>query len=121
MNILVVDDDPIHVKLATEVLASEGHQVTTVKTAEKAQEAIEMKKPEVIILDLSLPGMNGLALLRNLKHNSETRGIPVITVTSYPSKWNERDAETAGCDSYLRKPIDIHELIRLVAEVRQRK
>src|SRR5207302_224919 len=80
MNILVIEDEPASRKLATLVLASGGHQVVDAPSAEEAVKTVHHAQPEIILLDLALPGMDGLALARQLKNDSNTRHIPIVAV-----------------------------------------
>jgi len=117
MDILVIEDDPIDRKLVAVVLATSGHVVRERTTAEEAIEAIATYKPDLVVLDLRLPGMNGLDLTRKLKSRPETRGLPVVAVTAFPELF-ERDALIAsGCDAFLVKPIDTRTFSQSVAEV----
>ena len=84
MNILVVEDNPSHLKLARLVLSAAGHKVSDAEAAEQAFNSIKQEEPKVILLDLILPDMDGLALVRKLKADPETRDIHVIVVTAYP-------------------------------------
>src|SRR5437764_478107 len=106
MNILVIEDEPISMKLAHLVLAMEGHNVSDADAAEKAMEAIKKNRPEIILLDLALPGMDGLALARKLKQDPETQDISIVAVTAYPDQFSKKAAMEAGCDAYIVKPID---------------
>ena len=90
MNILVIEDEPTSRKLATLVLSSSGHKVVDAQSAEAAIEAVCRSQPEMILLDLALPGMDGLALARQLKGESKTRHIPIVAVTSYPERFPGR-------------------------------
>lgn len=106
MNILVIEDEPTSLKLAHVILAAEGHHVQEAGASEKALQLIKKDKPDVILLDLALPGMDGLALARILKKDSQTKDIRIIAITSYPDRYKEIDALTAGCDAYITKPIN---------------
>ena len=117
MNILVVEDNPSHLKLAHLVLSAAGYKVNAVDAAEQAFNSIKQEKPQVILLDLELPGMDGLTLVRKLKADTEMRDIHVIVVTSYPDRYTKKDALAAGCDAYLVKPINTRELPQLVESV----
>jgi len=110
MNILVIEDEPTSRKLATLVLSSSGHKVVDAQSAEAAIEAVCRSQPEMILLDLALPGMDGLALARQLKGESKTRHIPIVAVTSYPERFPREEAFRAGCDAYIVKPIDTRAL-----------
>ena len=117
MNILVIEDNPSHLKLAHLVLGAAGHTVNDAQTAEQALAMIILDKPHVILLDLELPGMGGLTLLRKLKTDSTTRDIQVVAVTSYPERHKKAEAMAAGCDAYVVKPINTRTLPGLVNEV----
>jgi len=117
MNILVVEDNPSHLKLAHLVLSAAGYKVNGVTAAEQAIDSIKQEKPQVILLDLELPGIDGLTLVRRLKADEETRDVHVIVVTSYPDRYTKKDALAAGCDAYLVKPISTRALPKIVSEV----
>ena len=113
----MIEDDPTHLKLAKAVLSAAGHKVSDAEAAELAFYAIKQEKPDVILLDLALPGMDGLTLVRQLKSDSETRAIPIVAVTAYLDRFKKEDALAAGCDAYIVKPIDTRKLPRLIREV----
>ena len=106
MKILVVEDHPADSKLASVVLVSAGNVVTVVIKAEHALAAIERDPPDVILMDLELPSMHGLELVRRLKRDPIAARIPVMAVTAYPARWGHRDAIAAGCNAYVVKPLD---------------
>jgi two-component system cell cycle response regulator len=110
MKILVIEDHAPQLKLAHQVLSTSGHDVSDAAAAEQALTAINADRPQLILLDLVLPGMDGLSLVRKLKADPGTRGIPVVAVTSYPEKYPEVAALAAGCDAYLLKPLNTREL-----------
>lgn len=110
MKILVVEDHPTDLKLAHLVLSAAGHDVSHAEAAEQAFAAIKADRPQLILLDLALPGMDGLALVRKLKADSETHDIHVVAITAYPEQYRRTAALAAGCDAYLLKPINIREL-----------
>jgi CheY-like chemotaxis protein len=118
MNILVIEDDPTHLKLAKLVLSAAGNEVSAGEAAEQGFLAIKQDKPDVILLDLALPGMDGLVLVRKLQADPETRPIPVVAVTaSYLDRFKENDALAVGCQAYLVKPIDTRKLPRVIKEI----
>ena len=110
MNILVIEDEPTSRKLASLVLASGGHQVVDAQSAEAAINAVHQSQPQIILLDLALPGMDGFALARQLKGDPKTRHIPIVAITSYPERFPRDEAFRAGCDGYIVKPIDTRAL-----------
>jgi two-component system cell cycle response regulator len=110
MKVLVVEDHPTDLKLMSAVLSVNGHIVRGTTSAEEAVDAIATEKPDVILLDLRLPGMDGLALARRLKANADTRSIPIIAVTAYPERYRREELLAAGCDVCIIKPIDTRKL-----------
>jgi CheY-like chemotaxis protein len=122
MKILVIEDHPTQLKLAHHVLSAAGHEVSKAEAAEQTFTAIKSDRPELILLDLSLPGMDGLELARKLKADPETHGILVVAITSYPEKYSKAAALAAGCDAYIQKPINTRELSgQLIAVVESGK
>ena len=110
IKILVVEDQPAELKLAVHVLSAAGHEVDRAIAAEQALAAIETNRPTVILLDLSLPGMDGLTLARKLKADRATSDILIVAVTSYPEKFTMAEALEAGCDAFLHKPVSTRTL-----------
>jgi two-component system cell cycle response regulator len=107
---LVVEDTASELKLIQHVLIGAGHQVDGAEAAQKAIETVKLNQPHVILLDLLLPGMDGLRLARLLKADPEIRHIPILALTSYTEFFYEADARAAGCDGFLTKPIDVRSL-----------
>lgn len=114
-SILIVDDNQMNLKLVCLVLQMEGYQVRTAADAEEALEVLANRRPELILMDIQLPGMDGLELTRRLKANPGTRGIVIIAITAYAMKGDEQKALDAGCDGYITKPIDTRSLPGVVA------
>ncbi len=114
--ILIVDDNAQNLKLAKVILLGEGYEVRTAVDAESALSVLESFTPRLILLDVQLPGMDGLALTRLLKADPRRSGIIIIAVTSYAMKGDDQKAFAAGCDGYMSKPIDIEILPRTVAQ-----
>lgn len=117
MKILIIEDQASELKLAHQVLAAAGHEVSGLAAADEAFDAIRQDSPDLIVLDMALPGMDGLALVRMLKADKTTQGIIVVAVTSYPERYSKTLVLDAGCDAYIIKPLstrtlssDLHEL-----------
>ncbi|HEV2287175.1 MAG TPA: response regulator, partial [Steroidobacteraceae bacterium] len=91
-RILIVDDNPTNLKLASDVLRSEGFAVETAQDAEQAQRLLLQQLPDLILMDIALPGMDGLALTRKLKSSESTRGIRIIALTAFAMKGDEQRA-----------------------------
>lgn len=110
MKILIVEDDSTSLKLAAVVLRSQGHRVRQAVSAEAAIAALSDAQPQVILLDLALPGINGLCLARKLKEDKRTKGIPIVAMTAYPRSFSSQQALEAGCDCYILKPVNTRTL-----------
>jgi CheY-like chemotaxis protein len=121
VKILVVEDQPVELKLALDVLAAAGHQVERASTADQALAAIEAEHPDVVLLDLLLPGMDGLTLARKLRADKATRDISIVIITSYPERFPSADALAADCDLYMQKPLNTRTLPAMLSDVVKRK
>lgn len=113
--ILIVDDNPYNLKLARLLLVGEGYDARTATDAEHAMTLIEGFMPRLILMDIQLPGMDGLELTRRLKADPRTQGILIIALTAYAMRGDEERTRAAGCDGYIAKPIDITSLPTVVA------
>lgn len=114
--ILAVDDNLTNLKLIRVLLTTEGYEVRTATDAGEALEVLKTFRPRLILMDLQLPGIDGLALTRRLKADPATRDITILALTAYAMKGDEEKALDAGCDGYVAKPIDTRALPRVVAE-----
>jgi CheY-like chemotaxis protein len=106
ITILVVEDNVLNLELVTDLLVAGGHAVCQARTAEEGLRLAQRALPDVILMDLSLPGMDGLAATRALRANPSIGHLPVIALTAHAMKGDEQSALDAGCDGYLAKPID---------------
>jgi two-component system cell cycle response regulator DivK len=113
--ILVVDDNATNLKLARLLLQREGYEVRTAPDAEEALRVLESHRPALILMDIQLPGMDGLELTRRLKGEPRTAGIVILALTAYAMKGDEEKARAAGCDGYVAKPLDLDALTRTIA------
>ncbi|HEY6333791.1 MAG TPA: response regulator [Blastocatellia bacterium] len=110
MKIMVVEDEPASSKLVCVVLAAEGHSVVTASSAEAAFDSVKADKPDVLLLDLLLPGMDGLRLARLLTSDPSAEGIRIIALTAFPDVFHKEQAISAGCDAFLVKPVNTRTL-----------
>jgi CheY-like chemotaxis protein len=115
-SILIVDDNPANLRLTEAVLEAAGHEVHGAVDAPSALEAVMSLHPQLILMDVQLPGMDGLELTRRLKADSETRDIVIVATTAYAMCDDEVKAMQAGCDGYLTKPIDVTALPGIVSQ-----
>jgi CheY-like chemotaxis protein len=113
-RILVVDDHPMNRKLAAALLESEGHSVVCVRDAAAALLAIGDTRPDLIVMDLQLPAIDGLTLTRMLRCHPATHRIPIVAVSALAMRSDERLARAAGCDDFIPKPIDAATFAALV-------
>lgn len=103
--ILVVEDNPTNLKLAKLLLTVEGYEVRTAVDAEEALKVLATFHPQLILMDLQLPGKNGLDLTMYLKADPKFKEILIVALTAYAMKGDEERALAAGCDGYMTKPV----------------
>jgi CheY-like chemotaxis protein len=109
-RILVVDDNPTNLKLVSDVLAFEGHEILSAVDAEEAQVVLADTLPDLILMDIALPGMDGLTLTRLLKADPRTQHVTIVALTAFAMIGDKQKALDAGCDGYITKPIDTRAL-----------
>ena len=114
-KILVVEDNAVNRRLAGFLLRSKGYDVREAGTAAAALEAAAADRPDLILMDIQLSGMDGLEATRRLKADPATRDIPVVAVTAYAMPGDREKALTAGCAGYITKPIDTATFVEQVA------
>jgi len=106
-NIMVVEDNPINLRLIKTVLTKLGYNVMSAEDAETALATLKEYHPDLILMDLQLPGIDGLQLTKILKDNPKTSHIIILAMTAFAMKGDEEKALQGGCDGYISKPIDI--------------
>ncbi len=116
MRLLVVEDNSADQELVRAVLEPAGYRIASAKTASQALDLLRNVTPALILMDVELPGKDGLSLTRLLKTMSPTATIPVIAMTSHSSLQWRSDALEAGCAGFISKPIDVHSLPARIAE-----
>jgi len=114
-KILIIEDNPMNMELATDLLEAAGYVVIQAGTAEEGIELARAEFPDLILMDVGLPGMDGLEATGNLKQDPTTKDIPVIAMTAHAMKGDEKKALAAGCAGYITKPIDTREFPKAVA------
>jgi two-component system cell cycle response regulator DivK len=113
-RILVVEDNPTNMKLAVMLLAKVGHRVISAADAEAGLALARSEHPDLILMDIQLPGMDGLAATALLKADEATRTIPVIALTALAMKGDEERIRAAGCDGYVAKPLAYKEFLAVI-------
>jgi CheY-like chemotaxis protein len=115
-RILVVDDNPVNLRLVTMLLEKEGYAVDNAVDAEQAVELLAHVLPDLILMDIALPGMDGLTLTRKLKADRRFKSVPIIALTAFAMKGDDQKAYEAGCDDYITKPIDTRQFLQRIAK-----
>jgi CheY-like chemotaxis protein len=119
-RILVVDDNLVNLKLAGDLLAFEGLDVQRAVDAESAMDMINISQPDLILMDVALPGMDGLALTKILKKNPATEHIIIVALTAFAMKGDQEKITAAGCDGYITKPINTRKFPQQVIDLLNR-
>ncbi|MFL5612447.1 MAG: response regulator [Gemmatimonadaceae bacterium] len=114
-TILIVEDNAANLKLAAFLLESAGHTVISARDAEAGLTLARSEHPALILMDIQLPGMDGLVATGLLKADEATRGIPVIALTALAMKGDEERIRAAGCDGYIAKPLSYKEFLGTVS------
>ena len=105
-TILIIEDNLLNLELVTDLLEAKGFSVLQARTAEEGVRSAREYGPELILMDLSLPGMDGLAATKLLKADPATSHLPIVALTAHAMRGDDTAAKAAGCDGYLTKPID---------------
>ncbi len=115
-RILVIEDNEMNMKLVRTLLEIGGYRVLEVRDAETGIEVARRDKPDLILMDIQLPAMDGLEATRLIKRDPEIQHIPVIALTSYAMQGDEKKALEAGCSGYISKPIDTRSFLEILPE-----
>ena len=110
-TILVVEDNPDHMRLVTDLLSAHGFQVVQAVNHDTTFLALSKCEPDLILMDISLKGINGLSITKKIKENPATRHIPVIILTAHAMQQDQYRAERASCNGFITKPINTKALI----------
>ena len=113
-RVLIVEDNPANMKLATFLLESAGHTVLSATDAEAGLTLARGERPDLILMDIQLPGMDGLEATALLKRDDATSAIPVIALTALAMKGDEERIRAAGCDGYIAKPMRYQEFLAIL-------
>jgi CheY-like chemotaxis protein len=115
-KILIIEDNLLNLELATDLLEANGFAVSSAQTAEEGLRLARELLPDLVLMDFSLPGMDGLSATKNLKADPATRQLAVVGLTAHAMKGDEELALNAGCDGYLTKPIDTRTFVAAVTQ-----
>lgn len=112
--ILVVEDNQMNLELVTDILEAGGYRVVQAKSGNEALELATAEQPDLILMDIQLPEMDGLEVTRLLKKSASTRDIDIIALTAYAMRGDEAKARDAGCSGYIAKPINTREFAKVI-------
>ena len=115
-KVLIVEDNPVNMELAVMLLESAGHSVLRAEDAETGLALARAKRPDLILMDIQLPGMDGLTATRMLKDDPATCAIPIIALTALAMIGDEARILAAGCDDYIAKPLHYKHFLAKIAE-----
>lgn len=119
VRILVVEDSPMNRKILEVLLRGHGYEPLEAEDGNQAMEIISEDPPDLILMDMQLPGIDGYELTRRLRQDPATKDIPIIAVTANAMAGDDRKALDAGCDAYVAKPIDTRTFPELIASYLQ--
>lgn len=114
-RVLVIEDNPTNMKLAALLLERNGHAVVQASTAEQGIELAQTERPDVVVMDVQLPGMDGLAATRLLKADERTKDVKVLALTALAMSGDKERIRDAGCDAYVAKPLRYKEFLDALA------
>jgi CheY-like chemotaxis protein len=109
--LLLIDDNPENLRLEGFLLKSEGLPIRTAESAEQALDLLASGKFSLVLVDIQLPGMDGLELTRQIRNTPDLAGLPVVAVTAYSMPGDEERIREAGCDGYISKPINTRSFV----------
>ena len=110
----MVEDNPINMKLCHDLLKAHGYNVLQAKVGVQGWELAREHRPDLIVMDIQLPGIDGLEVTKWLKDDENLKSIPVIAVTAFAMKGDEEKIREGGCDAYITKPISISDFLETV-------
>ncbi len=114
-KILVVEDNPMNLELVRDILTAEGYEVLEANDGAAGVEIAVLERPDLILMDLQLPGMDGFEATRRIRAERRTAATPIVAVTAHAMRGDDEKARAAGCSGFITKPIDIKEFVAAVA------
>lgn len=115
-KVLLIEDNPLNMELAVDLLELGGYEVLTATTAEEGIELAQKETPDLILMDISLPGIDGLEATRILKKDKKVKDVPIVAMSAHAMTGDKEKAMEAGCMGYITKPIDTKSLVERVKE-----
>lgn len=121
LRILVIEDSPVNMALTVAILENAGHAVLQADHAVEGIDIARREQPDLVLMDIQLPDLDGLTATRMLKSDPRTANLPVIALTAFAMKGDEDETRAAGCDGYVTKPIRYKEFLAEVDNVLKRR
>jgi two-component system cell cycle response regulator DivK len=115
-RILIVEDNPLNLELLRDILSAEGYDVLEAADGPTGVAIARLERPALILMDLQLPGLDGLQATRQIRADPNLRDVPIVAVTAHAMKGDDERARAAGCDGFIPKPIQVREFVRAVLE-----
>jgi two-component system, cell cycle response regulator DivK len=115
-RVLVIEDQEDNRRIVRDLLTASGYELIEAVTGEEGLELTEKERPDLILMDIQLPGLDGYEVTRRIKANPELNRIPIIAVTSYALSGDDQKAAAAGCDGYVTKPFSPRVLLAKIRE-----
>lgn len=115
-RILIAEDHPLHMKLMEMALRDKNYTLLKATDGEAALDVATSQRPDLILMDIRLPKMDGLQVTKKLRENPAFSDTPIIALTAHAMAGDRESVIKSGCDAYLSKPIDTHELLEMIAE-----
>lgn len=116
-SVLIVEDNALNMRLFSALVSGQGHRVLQATDGPRGLDLARQESPDLIVMDVQLPGMSGLEVTRMLKDNPETADIPIIVTTAFGLRGDEKEVRDSGCDAFIAKPIGLSEFVDLVEDV----
>ena len=116
LSILVVEDNDMNMQLVEYLLEEAGYDILKATSGEEALDVAERSSPSLVLMDIHLPGMDGLSVAREMKQRGNTRHVPILALTAHAMRGDKDRFLEAGCDGYISKPIDVKTFIPSIEE-----
>ena len=120
-NILIVEDNPLNLELISDILEANGFVITVAITGVEALKKVDDVAPDLILMDIQLPGLDGLTVTGMIKKKPGMEKIPIIALTAHAMRGDEEKAREAGCDGYISKPIDTRAITKTIRSFLDRR
>lgn len=113
-TILIVEDNELNMKLFRDLLAAHGYVTLGTNDGAEALDLVRQHRPDLVLMDIQLPNISGLEIIKRIKADAELKSIPVVAVSAFVTKWDAETIRELGCEAYLAKPITITSFIEAV-------